>query len=104
VVGQFSIADVRVGLEHAPTVQAALDGLRPSAYQLCATAQHVLGQTILGSQIDPAHMVVRVRAGDRLLAFTGEAALLWAATMPPAALRASIDRLLREITERSATP
>jgi hypothetical protein len=46
-----------------------------------------------------------MRAGNRpLLAFTDAAALWWIATMPPAELRASIDRLLGEITERSVTP
>jgi hypothetical protein len=37
---------------------------------------------------------VRVRAGDGLLAFVDAAALWWVATMPPAVLRAAIDRLL----------
>jgi hypothetical protein len=87
----------------APGDQAALDALHPSAYQLCAAAQHALGLAALGSQIDSAHTTVRVRAGDRLLAFVGEAALWWAANTP-AALRDSIDRLLGEISERSATP
>jgi hypothetical protein len=78
-----------------PADQATLDTLHPSAYQLCAAAQHALGLTALGSQIDPARTVVRVRAGDGLLlAFVGAAALWWLANTPPAALRASIDRLL----------
>jgi hypothetical protein len=46
-----------------------------------------------------------VRAGDALLlVFVGAAALWWVANMPPAELRASIDRLLGEITKRSAAP
>jgi hypothetical protein len=89
----------------APADQAALDVLHPSAYQLCASAQHALGLAAIGSQIDTAHTMVRVRAGgELLLAFVGEAALWWVANMPPAALRASIDRLLGEISERSAIP
>jgi hypothetical protein len=79
----------------APPDQAALDALRSSMYQLCAAAQHALGRAALGSQIDPAHVTVRVRAGgELLLAFTDEAALWWLANTPAAALRASIDRLL----------
>jgi hypothetical protein len=89
----------------APADQAALDALHPSAYQLCAAAQRALRVAVLGSQIDPTHTLIRVRAGEGLLlAFEGEGALWWVANMRPAALRASIDRLLGEIRERSATP
>jgi hypothetical protein len=67
-----------------PADQAALDALRPSASQLCASAQHALGLAVLGSQIDPAHTEVRVwAAGGLLLAFVGEGALWWVANMPP---------------------
>lgn len=65
--------------------QAALDASRPSAYQLCAAAQHALGLAAIGSLINPAHTVVRVQAGDGLLAFAGAAALWWLANTPPAA-------------------
>jgi hypothetical protein len=51
----------------APDDQATLDTLYHSAYQLCAAAQHALGLAAIGSQIDPAQVTVRVRAGDRLL-------------------------------------
>jgi hypothetical protein len=45
-----------------------------------------------------------VRAGGGLLlAFVGAGVLWWVVTMPPAALRASIDRLLGEINQKSAT-
>jgi hypothetical protein len=82
----------------APADQAALDALYPSAYQLCAAAQHALGLAALGSQIDSAHTTVRVRAGDGLLAFVDAAALWWVANMPSRELRTAIDRLLGEIT------
>jgi hypothetical protein len=88
----------------APADQAALDALHPSAYQLCAAAQHALGLAALGSQIDAAHTTVRVRAGDRLLAFVGTAALWWVANSPPTALRETIDQLLVQIGEQGATP
>jgi hypothetical protein len=59
-----------------PADQAALDALRPSTYHLCAAAQHALSLAALGSQIDPIHSVVRVRAeGGLLLAFVGTEAL-----------------------------
>jgi hypothetical protein len=87
----------------APADQAALDALQPSAYQLCAAAQHALGLAAIGSQIDPAHTVVRVRAeGGLLLAFVGAGTLWWVANVPPTELHASIDRLLGEIKERRA--
>jgi hypothetical protein len=74
-------------------------------YQLCAAAQHALGLAALGSQIDSAHATVRVRVGDELLlTFAGAAALWWIANTPPAELRASIDRRLREITQMNAAP
>jgi hypothetical protein len=88
----------------APADQTALDALHPSAYQLSAAAQHAFGLAALGSQIDAAHTTVRVRAGDGLLAFVGEAALWWVANMPSRELRTAIDRLLGEIRERSAAP
>jgi hypothetical protein len=89
----------------APADQAALDALHPSAYQLCASAQHALGLAAIGSQIDSAHTTVRVRVGDELLlTFVGKAALWWIANTPPAELRESIDRLLEGIREWSATP
>jgi hypothetical protein len=79
--------------------------LHPSAYQLCAAAQHALGLAALGSWIDVAHIAVRVRAAGRLLlAFVGEAALWWLANMPSRGLRTAIDHLLGEIRERSAAP
>jgi hypothetical protein len=89
----------------APADQATLDALRPSPYQLCAAAQHALGLAALGSQIDPSHGTVRVRIGDELLlAFVGKATLWWVANVPPAELRASIERLLVDISQRNAAP
>jgi hypothetical protein len=88
----------------APTDQATLDALHPSASQLCAAAQHALGLAAIGSQIDPAHTTVRVRAASELLlAFAGEGALWWVATTPSAALQEAIDRLIGQIRQRSAT-
>jgi DNA-binding transcriptional LysR family regulator len=79
--------------------------LAPSAYQLCAAAQHTLGLAAIGSQIDSAYMTVRVRVGDGpLLAFVGEAALWWIANSPPPALHASFNHLLGEIREWSVAP
>lgn len=95
----------QITLTLAPADQAALDALRPSTYQLCARAQHVLGLAAISSQIDLARSVVQVRAGDgRQLAFVGEAALWWIANTSPAALRTATNRLLGEIAQRSATP
>jgi hypothetical protein len=92
----------RIMVMLAPEDQAALDALHPSASQLCAAAQHALGLAALGSRIDAAHTIVRVRVeGELLLAFVGTAALWWVANAPPTELRASIDRLLGVISERS---
>jgi hypothetical protein len=71
--------------------QAALDALHPSAYQLCASAQHALGLAAIGSQIDPAHSTVAVRDGSRLrLVFVGQAALWWVANVPTPTLSTCI--------------
>jgi hypothetical protein len=60
---------------------------------------------VLGSQIDPMHTLIRVRAGNRLLlVFAGAAALWWVADMPSSTLRAAFDRLLGEISQRSVAP
>jgi hypothetical protein len=76
-----------------PSDQAALDALHPSAYQLCASAQHALGLAAIGSQIDPAHSTVAVRDGSRLrLAFVGQAALWWVANVPTPTLSTCIAR------------
>ncbi len=59
----------------------------------------------IGSQIDVAQNTAQVRAGDGpLLAFTGEGALWWIANTPPAALWATVDRLVVQITKKSAAP
>jgi hypothetical protein len=94
-----------ITLTLAPSDQAALDALRPSVYQLCAAAQHALGLATLGSQIELARTMVRVRVGgELLLGFTGEGALWWVANVPPTVLWATIDHLLVQITQRNAAP
>jgi hypothetical protein len=84
----------------APADLAALDALRPSASQLCASAQHTLGLAALGSQIDPSHGAMRVRDGDGpLIAFVDAGVLWWSANTPPPALLSSIDRLIGESSQ-----
>jgi hypothetical protein len=85
----------------APPDQAALDALRPSAYQLCAAAQHGLGLAAIGSQIHPEHWTVTLHAADApQLAFVGACALWWVANASPALLRALLKQLAAQIGPR----
>src|SRR5215475_6799120 len=68
----------QVSLTLAPADQAMLQALRPSAYDLCAAAQHALGLAAIGSVIDPARgMVVVCSSGAPPLAFAGAPSLWW---------------------------
>ena len=81
-----------------PPDQAALDALGPSAYQLCAAAQHALGLAALGSQIDAAQALVVLRADPMpRLGFVGAGALWWVANAPPALLRALLEQLAAQL-------
>lgn len=51
----------------SPPDQVTLDALQPSAYQLCAAAQHALGLAAIGSQIDLTRCTVRAGMGYCLL-------------------------------------
>jgi hypothetical protein len=82
----------------APPDQAALDARQPSAYQLCAAAQHALGLAAIGSQIHPEHWTVTLHAADApQLAFVGACALWWVANASPALLRALLTQLAAEL-------
>jgi hypothetical protein len=84
----------------APADQATLDAPHPSAYQLCAAAQHALGLAAFGSQIDPAQCRVMVRDGSGpRLAFVDEATLWWVANVSPAALGACVDHVVAHIAQ-----
>ncbi len=83
----------QVSLTLAPADQAMLQALRPSAYDLCAAAQHALGLSAIGSQIDPARGMVVVRSsGEPPLAFAGAPSLWWVANASPPLLHACIEQ------------
>lgn len=78
--------------------QAVLEALQPSAYELCAAAQHALGMASLGSQIDRVGGSISVRfEGASVLTFAGAPALWWIANAQAPALRAWIDSVLVQI-------
>jgi hypothetical protein len=88
----------QVSVTLAPADQAALEAAQPSAYQLCAAAQHALGLAAIGSHIDVARATIVVRARSAAqLAFAGEGALWWVANAPPLLLRACIDELTAQL-------
>jgi hypothetical protein len=83
-----------------PPDQAALDALGPSAYALCAAAQHALGLAALGSQIDSAQWMVTLHAAHMpRLGFVGAGALWWVANAPPALLRAFLEQLAAQMAQ-----
>jgi len=80
-----------------------LQALRPSAYDLCAAAQHALGLSAIGSQIDPARGMVVVRSsGEPPLAFAGAPSLWWVANASPPLLHACIEQFAAQIARREA--
>jgi hypothetical protein len=88
----------QVSVKLAPADQAALSAAQPSAYQLCAAAQHALGLAAIGSRIDPTRATVMVRSsGAWPLAFSGAGALWWVANAPPLLLRAFLDQLAAQL-------
>ena len=94
----------QVSVTLAPADQAAVEAAQPSAYQLCAAAQHALGLAAIGSRIDPAHASITVRSnGAVLLTFAGEGALWWLANAPPPLLRAFLDQLAAQFVQREAS-
>jgi hypothetical protein len=83
-----------VSVTLAPADQAGLNAAQPSAYQLCAAAQHALGLAAIGSRIDPTRATVTVRSSGAVqLTFAGEGALWWLANAPPLLLHAFLDQL-----------
>jgi len=80
-----------------------LQALRPSAYDLCAAAQHALGLSAIGSVIDPANCTVALRAaGVARLVCIGAPSLWWVANAPPPLLHACIEQFAAQIAQLQA--
>lgn len=93
----------QVSVTLAPADQAALDAVQPSAYDLCAAAQHALGLAAIGSQIEPARGMVVVRSSSAPpLAFAGAPSLWWVANAPPPLLHTWIDQIAAQLAQREA--
>jgi hypothetical protein len=93
----------QVSVTLAPADQAALEAVQPSAYQLCAAAQHALGLAAIGSVIDATNCTVALRAaGVARLVFIGAPSLWWVANAPPPLLHACIEQLVAQLTQLQA--
>jgi hypothetical protein len=93
----------QVSVTLAPADQAALDAVQPSAYQLCAAAQHALGLSAIGSVIDAANCTVALRAaGVARLVFIGAPSLWWVANALPPLLHACIEQLAAQLAQLQA--
>jgi hypothetical protein len=91
----------QVSVTLAPADQAALSAAQPSAYDLCAAAQHALGLAAIGSRIDPTRGTVVVHSrGAAQLAFAGAPSLWWVANAPPPLLHEWIDQLAAQLAQR----
>ena len=78
--------------------QAALEAMQPSAYELCAAAQHALGMASLGSQIDRERGSITLRLSSApWLTFVGAPALWWLANATPKMLHERVEALLVQI-------
>jgi hypothetical protein len=87
----------------APADQAALEAMQPSAYALCAAAQHALGMASLGSQIDRERGSITLRlSGTPSLTFVGAPALWWLANATPPMLHDCVEALLVRIGASAA--